>query len=122
MLALAAIRLLWRLGHAAPAYPAQMSLWQQRAASALHVVLYVLMFAIPVSGYLYTLSAGIPVVYLGLFQLPVLIDANPELKPLLKLIHYWLNMGLLACVSVHVLAALKHHFIDRDSVLKRILP
>jgi len=122
ILALVTIRLLWRLGHPAPAYPTQMPQWQQRAASGLHILLYVLMFAIPVSGYFYTLSAGIPVVYLGLFQLPVFIDANPEIKPLLKLLHYCLNMGLLGCVSVHVLAALKHHFIDRDSVLKRILP
>jgi cytochrome b561 len=122
VLGLACLRLLWRLTHAAPAYPVHMPQWQQKAAHHLHALLYVLMFAIPVSGYIYTLSAGVPVVYLGLFPLPVFMAPDPQLKPLLKLIHYWLNMTLLAVVCLHVLAALKHQFIDRDGIFKRILP
>ena len=122
VLALAALRLLWRLTHRAPAYPASMPAWQKGAAHGLHGVLYLLMFAVPLSGYLYTLSAGIPVVYFGLFELPIIIAADPELKPVLKGVHYWLNMGLAACVAVHLAAALKHQFIDRDGVLKRMLP
>jgi cytochrome b561 len=122
VLGLACLRLLWRLTHAAPPYPAQMPRWQQSAAHALHFLLYILIFAIPVSGYLYSLAAGVPVVYLGVLPLPVIIDPNPELKPLLKLVHYWLNMTLLAAFCLHVLAALKHQFIDRDGVLRRILP
>ncbi len=122
VLALAAVRLLWRLSHRPPAYPDAMPAWQQKAAGALHAALYVLMFAVPVSGYFYSLSAGVPVTYLGILPLPVVIDANPELKPLLKQVHYLLNMSLLAAFGLHVLAALKHHFIDRDGVFKRILP
>lgn len=122
VLALAALRLLWRLTHRAPAYPASMPAWQKGAAHGLHGVLYLLMFAVPLSGYLYTLSAGIPVMYFGLFELPIIIAADPELKPVLKGVHYWLNMGLAACVALHVAAALKHQFIDRDGVLKRMLP
>ena len=87
VLALACIRLLWRLTHAAPAYPANMPAWQHNAASGLHGLLYLLMFAIPVSGYIYSLSAGIPVVYLGIIPLPVFMDPNPELKPVLKELH-----------------------------------
>jgi cytochrome b561 len=93
-----------------------------QAAEAMHVLLYILIFAVPVSGYLYTLSAGVPVVYLGLVQLPVFMDPNPEWKPVLKTLHYWLNMTMAAAVAAHVAAALKHHFIDRDSTLKRMLP
>lgn len=122
ILALASLRLLWRLTHPAPAYPNSMPVWQKTAANSLHSFLYVLMFAVPLSGYFYTLSAGIPVVYFGLFQLPVLIDANPALKPVLKGLHFWLNMGLAGCVALHVAAALKHQFIDRDGELKRMLP
>lgn len=122
VLGLACLRLLWRLTHAAPAYPAHMPHWQQKAAHHLHALLYVLMFAIPVSGYIYTLAAGVPVVYLGLFPLPVFMAPDPQLKPLLKLVHYWLNMTLLALVCLHVLAALKHQFVDRDNIFKRILP
>jgi cytochrome b561 len=122
ILALACIRLLWRLSHPAPPYPAGIPRWQISAAHLMHLLLYMLIFAVPLSGYFYTLSAGVPVVYLGLFQLPVLIDPNPELKAVLKLVHYLLNMTLLACVCLHVLAALKHHFIDRDEIMKRMLP
>lgn len=122
VLTLATLRLLWRLSHRAPAYPASMPEWQKSAANGLHGFLYVLMFAVPLSGYFYSLSAGVPVVWFGLFQLPVLIDANPELKPVLKGLHFWLNMGLAGCVALHVAAALKHQFVDRDGVIKRMLP
>jgi cytochrome b561 len=122
ILTLAALRLLWRLAHRPPVYPATMPDWQQGAAHGLHGLLYVLMFAVPLSGYFYSLSAGVPVVYFGLFPLPVLMDPNPALKPVLKALHYWLNMGLLGAVALHVAAALKHQFVDRDGVLKRMLP
>lgn len=122
VLALAAVRLLWRLAHKAPAYPDAMPGWQKTSANLLHGLLYVLMFAVPLSGYFYTLAAGFPVVYFGLFELPVVIEANAELKPILKGLHFWLNMTLAGAVAMHVLAALKHHFIDRDGVLKRMLP
>jgi cytochrome b561 len=122
ILALATLRLLWRLAHAAPAYPDSMARWQKTAAHALHGALYVLMFAVPLSGYFYTLSAGFPVVYFGLFELPVLMGPDPALKPVLKAVHFWLNMTLAGAVGAHVLAALKHQFIDRDGVLKRMMP
>ena len=122
ILALATLRLLWRLTHAAPAYPNSMSDWQKTSANALHGLLYVLMLAVPLSGYFYTLSAGFPVVYFGLFELPVLIAKNEALKPVLKEVHFWLNMVLAGTVGLHVAAALKHHFIDRDGIVKRMLP
>lgn len=122
VLGMAALRLLWRLAHRPPAYPASMPAWQKKAAGALHGALYVLMFVVPLSGYFYSLAAGVPVVYLGVLPLPVLIDTNPELKPVLKDVHEVLTTVLLAIVCIHVAAALKHHFIDRDGVLKRMLP
>lgn len=122
VLGLACLRLLWRLTHPAPPYPATMPGWQQKAASGLHGLLYLLIFAVPLSGYFYSLAAGVPVVYLGIISLPVLIDANQELKPILKLVHYSLNVVLFASVGLHVLAALKHLFIERDGVFKRMLP
>ena len=122
ILGVASLRLLWRLTHSAPAYPASMPGWQKNSANLLHGLLYVLMFAVPISGYLYTLSAGYPVVYFGLFELPVLIEKNDELKPVLQAVHFWLNMTLAAAVGMHIAAALKHQFVDRDGVLKRMLP
>lgn len=122
VLLLAVLRVLWRLFHQSPAYPDTMAHWQQSAARGLHILLYVLIFAVPLSGYFYSLASGVPVVYLGLFKLPVLIGADAELKPVLKAVHFWLNMLLAGSVGVHVMAALKHQFVDRDGVLRRMLP
>jgi cytochrome b561 len=122
VLGLACLRLLWRLFNVPPAYPDTMSQQQKTAAAALHIMLYVLIFVVPMSGYCYSMAAGVPVVYLGVLPLPALLDPNPELKPILKQVHYWLNVTLLAAFLGHVAAALKHHFIDRDGVLQRMLP
>ena len=122
VLGIAVLRVLWRQFNKPPPPLASIAPWQHLAAEAMHVLLYLLIFAVPVSGYFYTLSAGIPVVYFKLFTLPVLMGPNPELKPVLREIHYWLNMTMAAAVGLHVAAALKHHFIDRDGILKRMLP
>lgn len=122
ILGLATLRLLWRLAHPAPPYPATMPAWQKTTANLLHGLLYVLMFAVPLSGYFYTLASGYPVVYFGLVELPVLIGKDDGLKEVLKDLHWWLNMGLAGCVALHVGAALKHAFIDRDGVIRRMLP
>jgi cytochrome b561 len=122
VLALATVRLLWRLTHPAPPLPAAMASWQKKIAEGTHYLLYVLIFAVPLSGYFYSLASGFKVVYLGLLPLPVLIDANPELKPLLKTLHYLLNIGLSTLVIAHIGAALQHHFIHRDGILLRMLP
>ncbi len=112
----------WRARHTPPAHPAGMPAWQAKAADAVHYLLYFFIFAVPVSGYLYSLAAGVPVVYLGVWQMPVLFEGTPELKALFKPVHYWLNMAMAVFVIAHAGAALKHHFIDRDGVLKRMLP
>jgi len=122
VLGLACARLLWRLAHAAPAYPPLVRPWEKAAAHAVHGALYVLMFAVPVSGYFYSLAAGVPVVYLGIVPLPVLMEASQQWKPVLKQWHYTLNMILLAIVVMHVAAALKHLFIHQDGVFNRMLP
>ena len=122
VLLLATLRLLWRLFRAPPAYPASMRSWEKSVAHATHLALYVLMFAVPISGYLFSTAAGVPVVYFGLVQLPVLFAKAPAWKEPLEELHYWLNMGMAALVAGHVLAALKHYFVDRDGVLQRMLP
>ena len=80
------------------------------------------MFAVPISGYFYSLAAGVPVVYLGIVPLPVFIDADPVLKPVLKELHVALTYGLLSVIALHILAVIKHQFIDKDNMLKRMLP
>jgi cytochrome b561 len=115
-------RLAWRLGHRPPALPASIPPWQRGAAAATHVLLYLLTLVIPISGWLYSSAAGVSVVYLGLFPLPNLVAADKPLAEELKLLHEVLNYTLLTLVLLHVAAALKHQFIERDAVLARMLP
>ena len=122
VLLLATLRLLWRLTHPAPPLPPAMPGWQKKIAELTHYLLYFCIFAVPLSGYFYSLASGFPVVYFGLVQLPVLIEPNPELKEQLKTLHYIGNVTLSTLVILHVGAALQHHFIHRDDVLRRMLP
>ncbi|MBS1156391.1 MAG: cytochrome [Proteobacteria bacterium] len=122
VLLLACLRLLWRLFHPAPPLPDSVPAWQQKAAHAVHALMYFLIFAVPLSGYLFSLAAGVPVVLYGIIPLPLIIEPNPELRPLLRSAHFWLNLTLLSSVLLHVAAALKHYFIDRDTVMQRMRP
>lgn len=117
---LAVLRLAWRLGHAAPALPAGMPDWQRRASNWSHGLLYLLIFVLPLSGWLYSSASGYPVVYLGLVQLPDLVGKNKELAGLLHELHELLAWAMLSLVTVHVAAALKHQFLDRDGLMGRM--
>jgi cytochrome b561 len=114
-------RLAWRLGHPAPVLP-PMAAWQLRAAAVSHALLYGLLLVIPISGWLHSSATGVQVVYLGLVPLPDLVARDRELGKVLQTVHETLNFTLLAVVCLHVGAALKHHFVDRDTVLTRMLP
>ena len=121
ILILSALRLLWRLGHAPPP-DLPMPAWQRRAAHGTHAVLYALFFAVPLAGWAYSSSAGFPVVLYGVLPLPDWVAPNRELSDSLKLLHRALAYALAAAVGLHVAAALKHHFIDRDGLLRRMQP
>lgn len=115
-------RLAWRATHTPPPLPETIPLWQQRVAHGVHLLLYLLLFAIPLSGWLMSSAKGFPVVYLGLVQLPDLVGKDKALGELLTGVHEMLNSGFLALVGMHTAAALKHHFIERDATLLRMLP
>lgn len=119
---IAVLRVLWRATHAAPPVAPGTPAWQVKAAAAAHHLLYVLIIVVPITGYLYSLAAGVPVVYLGLWKMPVLIEPNDELKEVFKLAHVWLNYLMAAMVAVHAAAAIKHQVVDRDGTLGRMLP
>lgn len=120
ILALAALRTAWRLTHPAPRL-LPMAAWQRRTAHAFHGLLYLLMFALPVSGWAYSNATGYPIVYLGLLRLPNLLSRNKELATKLVTVHEALGWTLFAILVLHILAALKHHFVDRDDTLRRML-
>ena len=112
----------WRLLHRPPELPAGMPGWQRAVAAATHVLLYLLMFAVPITGWLMSSAKGFQTVYFGVLPLPDLLVKNEELGDLLKEVHTLLNFSMAALVLAHLGAALKHHFIDRDDVLARMLP
>lgn len=122
VLILVAVRLAWRHIARPPALPDSMAGWQRRLAELTHGLLYALMVAIPLSGWAMSSAKGFPVVYLGLFPLPDLVQPDEALGDTLKALHTWLNYGLIALLAGHIGAALKHHLIDRDDILTRMLP
>jgi cytochrome b561 len=77
---------------------------------------------VPLSGWLMSSAKGFQTVYFGVLPIPDLLAKNPELGKQLQTVHWALNKLLLATVTVHVAAALKHHVVDRDGVLLRMLP
>lgn len=117
-----ALRLGWRLLHRPPELPAAMPAWQRKAAEATHLLLYLLMFAVPITGWLMSSAKGFQTVYFGVLPLPDLLGKNKELGDLLQQVHKLLNFSMAALVLAHLGAALKHHFVDRDDVLARMLP
>jgi cytochrome b561 len=119
---LALARLAWRIGHRPPPAPATMPRWQRVAAEGTHHLLYLLMLAIPLSGWLMSSAKGFQTVWFGVLPLPDLLAKDKALGDLLALVHKSLNFTLAALVLAHAGAALKHHFVDRDGVLARMLP
>ncbi len=120
--ALAAIRVFWRATHRAPPLPDSVPQWEKIAAHATHFALYVLIFAVPVSGWLMSSALGFQTVWFGVLPLPDLVGKNKELADLLLEVHETLNRVLAALVLGHIGASFKHHFIDRDDILVRMVP
>lgn len=116
------VRLVWRFAHTPAPILQSIPQWQKMAATGVHVLLYVLLFAIPLSGWLMSSAKGFQTVYFGILPLPDLIGKDKLLADILSEVHEVLNITLLLLFGAHVLAALKHHFVDRDDTLARMLP
>ena len=126
ILALSAWRLLWRLTHRPPALPARidqaMPGWQRVAFHGTHHLMYLLFFAVPLLGWAYSSAKGYPIVWFGVLPLPDWVPVNDALANVLKPLHALAAYGLIGLVGLHVAAALKHQFIDRDGLIDRMRP
>ena len=123
VLALVALRLLWRLHAGAPKPVPGTPSWQERVASATHWLLYVLMFAIPLAGWLYDSASGLrPFKLFGLFEMPKLVAPSEQAAQLSHALHEWGFWALILLVLAHAGAALYHHVHQRDATLARMLP
>ncbi len=120
ILMLAAARISWRLSNINPSL-ASLPSWERLGALAVHWMLYLLMFAMPITGWLITSAAGFPVSFFGLFLIPTIVPADENWLKIFETMHEWIAYGLIALIIGHTLAALKHHFIDKDDIFRRML-
>ncbi|MFC3682331.1 cytochrome b [Hydrogenophaga luteola] len=124
VLAFSVVRLLTRLLKTPPPLPtaieAAMPGWQKLAHHATHIALYVLFFAVPLSGWAFSSAAGFPVVLFGVLPLPDFVPVSEGLADVLKEAHEIAALSMAGLVLLHVAGALKHHFIDRDGLMQRM--
>lgn len=119
---LAILRLLWRWLNPAPQLPASMPAWQRIGAHASHWLLYGLLLALPLLGWLMSSARNFPVSWFGVFTFPDLVAANRARYEFFRDAHELLAKVLFCLALLHMAAAFKHHLIDRDNVLRRMLP
>jgi cytochrome b561 len=117
-----AARLAWRAGHPPPPPAAGTSPVQQRIAEWTHRLLYVFFFVIPLFGWAHSSAAGFQVVWFKLIPLPDFVPVDKALAKTLAQVHGALAYSMAGVVVLHAAAALKHHWFDRDQVLRRMLP
>ena len=122
ILGLAALRLIWRWTNPTPALPDGLKPYERALAHFTHAALYLLLFAMPLSGWMMSSARGFPVSWFGLIQLPDLVPKSKPLYEALLQTHDLLALALGAVVLLHVAAALKHHYVLKDDVLRRMLP
>jgi cytochrome b561 len=118
----AIVRLLWRIRHPAPAYSFTMPRWQHFASHMTHILLYVLLFSMPITGYIAETARGRDTAFFGLFPIPALAPLNRKLSFYALTVHDWSQYGVYALVLLHVGAALYHQTILRDRLMSRMWP
>jgi len=122
LLALVVLRLAWRAGNPTPTLPPGSAAWERSAARLSHGLLYLLLFAIPLSGWIINSAANVPFKVFWQWPLPALTAPDKALAASAKLAHLGLFWVLAAVVVLHIAAALRHHFVLHDTVLVRMLP
>jgi len=120
VLALAVIRLVWRLLNKPPVLPNSMPRWQHMASHTAHWLIYLLIFGLPLSGWLMSSANAYSVSWFNLFVFPDLIAVDKSSASFFHSVHEIMTEVLFVVVVVHIVAALKHHYIDKDGVLGRM--
>ncbi len=120
VLALMLLRSFWRLTHPPPAL-LPMPAWQRVASRLVHGLLYLMLLVQPLTGWIYSNASGIPIVYLGLIPLPNLVGKDKALDIFVREIHDAGGWVLAVLIGLHLLAAIKHYYHDRDDTLGRML-
>ncbi|MGN2406667.1 cytochrome b [Pseudomonas syringae] len=121
LLFLAFVRFFWRYTHPAPSLPSSMSPLMKKLAHVGHLVIYVALLLLPISGCILSWTSGYPVPVLFAFTLPALVGADKTWAPIAAIVHEYLTLGAGFVIAGHIAVALKHHFIDKDGVLNTML-
>ena len=121
LLAVMVLRVLWRFISPPPPTLQSYSRMTRLGAKFGHGFLYLALFAVMIAGYLISTADGVGIPVFGLFEVPALVSGLPDQADTAGLIHFYLAWALVIFSGLHALAALKHHFIDRDATLKRML-
>ena len=122
ILLLVLVRLLWRLVNLTPAIPLDTPAWERCAARVSHGLLYVLMLAMPLAGWIVQSSSGVPFRIFWRIPLPAIVSTDRDMAELAALVHFSLGIVFAALLVLHVGAALRHHFVKRNAILTRMLP
>jgi cytochrome b561 len=121
LLVLLVLRLLWRLGNPPPVHPEGLASWEKRAARIVHALLYVLMAALPMTGWVISSASNIPFKVFWLFPLPAIVAPSQALAEQAARMHLAQVLLLSLLLIVHIGAALRHHYVRRNGVLLRML-
>ena len=122
------LRLIWRAANPTPALPADMPRWEKSVAHFGHLAIYALIIAMPLSGWLMASASELQELYgiknkvFGLFEMPdPFVPGSGELEGLFATIHFYCALALTAILAGHIAAALKHHFVEKDNILRRMI-
>jgi cytochrome b561 len=122
ILALTAARLAWRLSGTSPVLLGPSRPYERILARGVHGAFYIVLVAMPLTGWLMSSSSNFSINVFGLFTLPDLVAPDKALADAFKAAHYWLGWVLIGLLALHVAGALKHHFFLRNDTLRRMIP
>ncbi len=122
VLILASLRVLWRWSNIVPPQLNYIPKWQAQAARLSHFLLYVSMFAMPLTGWIMSSAGGFPVSFFGLFVLPDLVSPNKELSSFFQETHAWIGYALIALITLHIAATVQHYVVYKENILKKMWP
>lgn len=121
LLAVMLVRVVWRAVNVPPSAPSGHKRWEVRSAHLVHGLLYVLIFVAMVSGYLISTADGSSISVFGWFEVPSVTGSTDRMEEPAGTVHYWTTWSIIVLAMIHAAGALKHHFIDRDNTLRRML-
>ncbi len=121
VLLLATIMISWQIAGRRTRATESRKRWEVIAAKITHYLLYALMVVVPATGYIISTSAGAGVAIFGLFEVPAVLPKSVPLRDAAISVHYYFAYAGVALIALHVAGALKHHFVDGDDTLRRML-